>query len=55
MTPPLSDYTIVYQDCNGARREMYVKATSCCQATLAALELLPKCVEIVRTYHDPNW
>lgn len=49
------DFTVVYQDCNGTRREMYLKATSSCQATLAARELLPECVEIVRTYHDPNW
>lgn len=51
----LKDFTVVYQDCNGTRREMYLKATSCCQATLAAQELLPQCVEIVRAYHDPNW
>ena len=49
------DFTVVYQDGNGTRREMYVKATSMCHATLTARELLPQCVEITRTYHDPNW
>jgi len=51
----ISDYTVIYQDCNGTRREMYVKAESICKATLAAQELLPSCVEIVRCYHDPSW
>jgi len=51
----LKDFTVIYQDCNGTRREMYLKAASCCQATLATRELLPECVDIVRTYHDPSW
>lgn len=51
----VKDFTVVYQDGNGTRREMYVKATSLCHATLTARELLPQCVEITRTYHDPNW
>lgn len=55
MVQELRDFTVVYQDGNGIRREMYLKATSCSQATLAAQELLPKCVEIIRAYHDPNW
>ena len=55
MTNPIRDFTVVYEDCNGIRREFYVKSTSMCQATLAARELLPACVEIVRSYHDPSW
>lgn len=55
MTDPLRDFTVIYEDCNGIRREMYLKATSPCSATLAARELLPECCDIVRTYHDPNW
>ena len=33
----------------------YLKATSNAHATITAMELLPSCVEIVRTYHDPSW
>jgi len=52
---PMKDFTVIYQDCNGIRREMYLKATSNAHATISAMELLPSCVEIVRTYHDPSW
>jgi hypothetical protein len=52
---PMKDFTVVYQDGNGTRREMYLKAYSNSHATITAMELLPRCVEIVRTYHDPNW
>lgn len=52
---PMKDFTVIYQDCNGIRREFYLKAESCAHATITAMELLPQCVEIVRTYHDPNW
>ena len=51
----IKDFTVIYQDGNGMRRELYLKATSCAHATISAMELLPSCVEIVRTYHDPNW
>ena len=51
----IKDFTVVYQDGNGTRREFYVKSTSISMATLAARELLPTCVEIVRCYHDPSW
>ena len=51
----MKDFTVIYQDGNGTRREFYLKATSCAHATVSAMELLPRCVEIVRTYHDPNW
>ena len=50
-----SDYTVIYEDGNGTRREFYLKATSVAHATMTARELLPACVEIVRAYHDPNW
>jgi len=49
------DFTVVYQDGMGMRRELYLKAYSCAHATISAMELLPPCVDIVRTYHDPNW
>jgi hypothetical protein len=52
---PVRDFTVVYEDGNGIRRELYLKSTSCCQATLTARELLPVSCEIKRTYHDPNW
>lgn len=51
----VKDFTVIYEDCNGNRREFYVKSNSIAMATLAALELLPKCVEITRVYHDPSW
>ena len=51
----LKDFTVIYQDGNGPRRELYLKAFSCAHATISATELLPKCVDIVRTYHDPHW
>lgn len=51
----IKDFTVIYQDGNGVRREMYLKATSSCHATMTARELLPPCVEIVRVYHDPSW
>jgi len=51
----MKDFTVIYQDCNGTRREFYLKATSNAHATISAMELLPSCVEIVRTYHDPSW
>jgi hypothetical protein len=51
----MKDFTVIYQDCNGIKREFYVKADSICHATLSARELLPQCVDIVRVYHDPNW
>lgn len=51
----MRDFTVIYQDGNGTRRELYLKATSISHATITAMELLPRCVEIVRTYHDPNW
>lgn len=49
------DFTVVYEDCNGSRREFYVKSNSITMATLTARELLPQCVEIIRVYHDPSW
>jgi len=55
MTNPLRDFTVIYEDANGMRREMYLKASSACHATLSARELLPSFCEVVRTYHDPNW
>lgn len=51
----ISDYTVIYRDCNGSRCEFYLAAKSLADATMSATELLPDCVEIVRVYHDPNW
>jgi hypothetical protein len=51
----IKDFTVIYQDRNGIRREFYLKAASACDATMVACELLPQDVEIVRCYHDPSW
>ena len=51
----ISDYTVIYQDGAGHRREFYLKARSIAHATITARELLPPCAEIVRAYHDPSW
>ena len=51
----IRDFTVVYQDGMGMQREFHLKAYSCAHATISAMELLPPCVDIVRTYHDPNW
>lgn len=51
----IRDYTVIYTDGNGQRREYYLKAKSPCSATLAARELLPQSCEITRVYHNPDW
>lgn len=50
----IRDYTVIYE-CNGQRREHYLKAKSTSHATLSARELLPSSCEIVRVYEDPSW
>jgi hypothetical protein len=51
----ISDYTVIYQDCAGHRREFYLKSRSIALATITARELLPSCINILRTYHDTSW
>lgn len=51
----ISNYTVIYEDGAGHRREFYLKAKSIAHATVAARELLPDCVTIVRAYHNPSW
>ena len=51
----MKDFTIVYKDCNGVRREFYLMAHSISNAVMSANELLPHCVEIIRAYHDASW
>jgi hypothetical protein len=48
-------FTVIYEDCNGIRRELYLMAQSVAWAAINARELLPSCVNIVRCYHDPSW
>ena len=51
----MKDFTIIYKDCNGIRREFYLVSRSLSRAVMSASELLPQCVEIVRAYHDASW
>lgn len=53
--PMISDYTVIYKDGAGHRRNYYLKAHSIAHATVSARELLPSCTDIIRTYHDPSW
>ena len=49
------NYTVIYTDGNGCRREWYLLAFSPANATMTARELLPSLCEITRVYHDPDW
>lgn len=51
----IRDFTVIYQDSSKAQHKLHLKAYSCAHAVISAMELLPSCVDIVRTYHDPNW
>lgn len=49
------NYTVIYTDGNGCRREWYLLASSPAHATMSARELLPASCEITRVYYDPDW
>lgn len=49
------NYTVIYTDGNGHRREWYLLASSPAHATIQARELLPESCEVTRVYHDPDW
>lgn len=54
MTLLASDnYTVIYTDGNGKRREQYVRAKSAAHATILARETLPKSCDITRVYLNP--
>lgn len=49
------NYTVIYSDSNGCRKEWRLLANSPAKAMLTARELLPESCEITRVFHDPEW